>query len=159
MNVPWALTEIDGGSLNSDKLVSHLILTINSVKPVHGDVTNAYDKFVQLQQDAGISELDVVLPPQYFKSCVLDISSISIENHEIYLIFNDLPVGLMADGCSLNTCASDKLTTKYSFITPNARCSSHAADGNIKKNVQIFCCGQNFHCALSINHALLSIEW
>ena len=130
INVPWGLIGIEGDSLDSDKLVSNLIKTMNGVKP--SDV-NAFDPFVQLQRNAGIPEVDVVLPPAYFKSCVLDEAATNIENHEIYLNFNNWPVGMMGDGCFVNNAANDKLTDRFGLVTPAARCSTHAADGNIKR--------------------------
>ena len=69
VTVPWSLTEIQGGSLNADKLCDHLLSTINSI---HHISLNAAS-FVM--QKFG-NDPSVPLPPNYFKVCrVIGFSS------------------------------------------------------------------------------------
>ena len=43
------------------------------------------------------------------------------------------PVAVVADGCSTNVCAGEKLVEKYGMVSPNMRCAAHAADGCLKR--------------------------
>ena len=44
VNVPWALTEIEGGSLNAVKLYDHLLRIISNVHPIPN---NAWDMYLR----------------------------------------------------------------------------------------------------------------
>ena len=128
INIPWKLSEIPGGSLNATKLVTHLLKTIASVKI---PTKNAFDSFIQAQKNAGISDLESEFPPEFFKCC--EIEHCDLDINSISLVFNEWPVVLMADGCYTNNSASTALTNMFGFMSPSARCSSHAADGSVKR--------------------------
>ena len=68
-NIPWSLTEIQGIFLNSNKLTEHLLRTMKDVKPPQA---NAFDQYIAAQRNAGISDLDFELPPEYFKACTME---------------------------------------------------------------------------------------
>ena len=121
VNIPWSLTEIQGGFLNSNKLTEHLLGTMKDVKPPQA---NAFDQYIAAQRNAGIS-------PEYFKACTME--NCDLESKEIKLLFEDWPVGIMGDGCSVNTAANNKFTNIWGLLTPTARCRSHTADGSIKR--------------------------
>ena len=127
INIPWKLSEIPGSSLNATKLVTHLLKTIASVKI---PTKNAFDSFIQAQ-NAGISDLEFEFPPEFFKCC--EIEHCDLDSNSISLVFNEWPVVLMADGCYTNNSASTALTNMFGFMSPSARCSSHAADGSVKR--------------------------
>ena len=57
VNVPWALTEIQGGSLNASKLYKHLLGIISKVHPLK---TNAWDMYMDKMkvQFDGIYSID-----------------------------------------------------------------------------------------------------
>ena len=129
VNIPWGLTEIQGGSLNSKQLEKHLLKTIANAKP---SSENAYSKFIEAQRNSGVSdELQIQIPPEYFKCCTLD--NVNFEPKEILLVSDSWPVGIMGDGCSVNSCASDKLTNVFGLMSPSARCGSHAAEGTLNE--------------------------
>ena len=139
INIPWKLSEIPGSSLSATKLVTHLLKTIASVKiPTKNAFDsfiqaqkNAFDSFIQAQKNAGISDLEFEFPPEFFKCC--EIEHCDLDSNSISLVFNEWPVVLMADGCYTNNSASTALTNMFGFMSPSARCSSHAADGSVKR--------------------------
>ena len=127
LNVPWSLSEIEGGSLNSEKLVTHVFEVIKSVKPI----INSADKDVSRILLQTIEPTDFPKPPKYFEVCTL--LHFSVESKVINLCMMFWPVAIVADGCSTNSCASGKLVSRYGFVSPSMRCSSHAADGSLKR--------------------------
>ena len=132
VHMPWSLTEIPGGSLNAKKLVKHVINTIADIKPVR---ENAYTEVPKILHNLANSnaESGIVIPssqpPEFFKLC----SVVSVEGTEINLEFKEWPVTVMADGCSTNVAAANKLSECFGFVTPNIRCTVHAADGSMKR--------------------------
>ena len=124
--VPWSLTEIPRGSLNTKKSVSHLIHLISTICPVK---ENAYVSVLNHMSNQ-VAENSVISPspPQYFKCCKL----IHI-NKKILLEIKDWPVAIMADGCATNMAASNQLTEYLGFLSPSIHCVVHAADGSVKR--------------------------
>ena len=61
VNISWSLTEIEGGSLNENKLVRHIICTIIEIKP---SKKNAYNEVPKMLQSlaANNPELNVLIP-------------------------------------------------------------------------------------------------
>ena len=78
-------------------------------------------------------ESDLVIPskppPQYFRMCsvVLD------EADNVQLEMNKWPVTIMADGCSANVSAGNKVSECFWLVSPSIRCGAHAADGSLKR--------------------------
>lgn len=125
VNVPWGLTEIDGGSLNAVKLVKHLITLIHSIKPVSN---NAYSEVLK-QLEPLNNGIPLPLPPDYFKCCKLS----KLEQDRIYLEMKHWPTSIMADGCATNNAANNKISDLLGILSPSLRCVVHAADGSIKR--------------------------
>ena len=125
--VPWSLTEIPRGSLNTKKSVSHLIHLISTICPVK---ENAYVSVLNHMSNQ-VAENSVISlsPPQYFKCCKL----IHIDDKKIQLEIEDWSVCIMADGCATNIAASIQLTEYLGFLSPSIRCVVHAADGSVKR--------------------------
>lgn len=113
VTVPWSLTEIQGGSLNADKLCDHLLSTINSIHPISLNAAS----FVA--QKFG-NDPSVPLPPSYFKACSV-ISFSSEEEKIIQLEMLYWPVAVTVDGCSTNIAAGNKLIEKLGLLTPFSR--------------------------------------
>ena len=69
VNAPWALKEIEEGSLNVEKLVDHIITTIISIHhlPLH---SNLYYEILSLVAP-GTECFSPQKPPEYFKICKL----------------------------------------------------------------------------------------
>ena len=61
VNIPWSLTEIEGGSLNVNKLVSHTIIEIKPSKK------NAYNEVPKMLQSlaANNPELNILIPSNF----------------------------------------------------------------------------------------------
>ena len=69
INVPWALKEIEGGSLNAKKLVDHIIATIISIHPLPSN-SNAFHEVLSLVTP-GTEGFSPKKPSEYFKACKL----------------------------------------------------------------------------------------
>lgn len=131
--MPWGLTDIEGGSLNAEKLVTHLIKTIAQIKPLKNNAFEIAPK--KVASLAGIvDDLNIPSPPLYFKLGKIE-DEIDVNKKIIKLVVEDWPLNLMADGCSTNTCASNKISDELGLLSPSLRCVSHAADGTIKRMV------------------------
>ena len=126
ITVPWKLTEIEGGSLNSDKLVDHLIRMIGSIHPLQcQSADQEVSRLLLVNHEAD----SFPKPPLFFHICKLlhmDTTTISLE-------MPFWPVAVTADGCSTNMAAGDKLLAMLGIPTPTMRCGSHAADGSLKR--------------------------
>ena len=48
-------------------------------------------------------------------------------------MFENWPVALVGDGCSVNPKAGELLTTMFGLLSPTTRCSGHAASGSIRR--------------------------
>ena len=93
---------------------------------------SGFDSFIEAQRDNDISDIDLVHPPKsLFQCCRMEICDIASKT--ITLVFVEWPVMLMGDGCAVNNSASTALTNMYGLLSPAARCSSHSADGSIKR--------------------------
>ena len=69
VNVPWALKEIEGGSLNAKKPVDHIIATIISIHPLPPH-SNAFHDILSLVAP-GTEGFCPEKSPEYFKACKL----------------------------------------------------------------------------------------
>ena len=107
INLPWCLTEIIGGSLNSDKLVEHIIGIISSVKPLSNTEKTSV-MFKSAAAEHGITDADFFKTPNYF-DCH-SIENIDWGKKTIQLLLRNWSVLIMADGCSVNVLAGTKLT-------------------------------------------------
>ena len=107
INLPWCLTEIIGGSLNSDKLVEHIIGIISSVKPL-SNTEKASAMFKSAAAEHGITDADFFKTPNYFDCC--SIENIDWGEKTIQPLLRNWPVLIMANGCSVNVLAGTKLT-------------------------------------------------
>ena len=98
-NIPWALTEIERGSLNTTKLISHVL----KVKvAVHPETNPALHKFIEqdIRDNIAASHIDLPWTPMYFECCQSE--SIDWKNKTVQLIFRNWPKAIMADWCSVN---------------------------------------------------------
>ena len=99
--MPWGLTAIRGRSLNADKLVQHLIQTIDKVNPPK---ISAYSEApTKLQRLSMVDDLSVPNPPHFFKLGSLENLDPNKKIAEI--VVTDWPINLMADSCATNICA------------------------------------------------------
>ena len=71
------------------------------------------------------------MPPAYFKCCKL----LKYQTECIELEFVNWPTAVMADGCSSNVAANNKITELLGILSPSLRCVVHAADGSMKRMV------------------------
>ena len=108
VNIPWSLTEIERGTLNANKLVRHIICAIIEIKPLKNNVYHKVPKMLKSLAN---------LPPQYFKMC-----SYLSGGKPIQLEMTDWPVTIMADGCSTNVSAGNKISECFGLMSPNLRC-------------------------------------
>ena len=129
VNVPWSLTEIEGGSLNSAKLEDHILRIISRVHPVPVNATSALYREAERQN---IDGWDVIpKPPILFDCC--ELTSVDFVVKKIEFLLKNWPVAVVGDGCSTNSCAMKNLVDYIGLVTPSARCTSHAADGSMKR--------------------------
>ena len=126
INVPWSLTEIEGGSLNAKKLIRHIIETIAEVKPIKNNAFVSIEDAMKKQRSILVPEYR---PPQFFKMCSL----LSVTETTIDLECKEWPVTIMADGCSVNVSAGNQLADCFGLVSPSLRCVVHAADGSLKR--------------------------
>ena len=72
LNVPWGLKKIEGGSLNAEKLVFHLINIMNIIRPIKNsafqEVRGQLDLITKENKDFIAPDSP---PPDFFKSCTL----------------------------------------------------------------------------------------
>ena len=130
-NVPWGLTKIQGGSLNSVKLVHHVFNIINSVHPLNESekASSCFRKSLTDERGVDVGELPNL--PDYFECCKID--EIDWEAGKVSLVFEHWPVAIMDDGCRVNIATGNILTGRYGLLSPTARCSVHAGDGSLKR--------------------------
>ena len=126
--VPWRLVEIPGGSLDSEKLMVHLI---NMIKSIHSLGENSSDKEVSRLLLRELEPDQFPRPPQFFEVCKLLHFDSAV--HIINLEMPYWPLAVTADGCSTNVAAGDKPLERLGLFSPNMRCGSHAADGSLKR--------------------------
>lgn len=62
-----------------------------------------------------------------------DIESCDFDNKSISLCFDEWPVALVGDGCSVNPKAGRTMLEWYGLISPTTRCSGHSASGSIRR--------------------------
>ena len=71
------------------------------------------------------------VPPSLFRCYKLE--SVDSDEKNIRLCFENWPLAVVGDGCSVNKKVGEKLTTEIGLISPTTRCSGHAATGSIKR--------------------------
>ena len=130
-NAPVSLHEIEGGSMNKEKLSVELISVINEIKPI----TQHESAFACFVRDNGLAVAGLaqgpVTPPEFFECCT--IKSHDNENKKLELSFPNWPVCVTADGCSTNSSAINLLVDSISILSPDARCSAHACHGSERR--------------------------
>ena len=131
INLPWMLEEIPGGSLNSDKLISHLFHVMSSIQQAQSPSIETADKEITRILLTSMELNDFPKPPEYFKCCRL--LSYDLDPNIIELEFLACPILVSADGCSTNTKAGREIVEKYGFVCLCLRCAVHAADGTLKR--------------------------
>ena len=121
-----------GGSMDHKKLVNQLIKIICEVRKFRDPSFNsAVSEFIRLFE---LKFPDTIAPsdlPVIFK-CT-EIESCDFENKNIELRFDEWPVALVGDGCSVNSKAGETLLHWFGLIAPTTRCSGHAASGSIRR--------------------------
>ncbi|XP_072024708.1 uncharacterized protein [Amphiura filiformis] len=68
-------------------------------------------------------------PPKFLKMCKLTGMNESTINVQCSHWAN----AISQDGCATNFAATRKLTQEYGILTPSSRCTSHTADGTLKR--------------------------
>ena len=131
-NIPWALTSIEGGSMNSIKLCSQIMSIISSINKFKFGITfeNAATTFFKEFSYKYPNDMSPT-PPSIFKCTTIE--NLDLEEKKIDLLFENWPVALVGDGCSVNTKAGEILTTQIGLVSPTTRCSAHAASGSIRR--------------------------
>ena len=105
-----------------------IVNIIHEVKPVTGE--SAYSFFIK-DPALGDRPEGAISPPQYFKCCT--VANIDYDLKKINLLFQNWPVCIAADGCSTNSASLDFLVDKIGLLSPNTRCSAHAAHGSARR--------------------------
>ena len=59
-------------------------------------------------------------------------SVVSVEAEDIQLEMNQWPMTIMADGCSTNFSAGNKISECFGLISPSIGCVAHASEGSKK---------------------------
>ena len=126
--LPWGLTAIQGGLLNANKLVQHLIQTISEVKQLKISTYSEAPK--KLQRLSMIYDLSVPNPPHFFKLGSLENLD---PNKTVEIVVPDWLVNFMADGCVTNLCASRDISEQLELLSPSIRCTSYVVDRTIKR--------------------------
>ena len=129
-NVPWALTEIDGGSMDANKLCSQVVSIISNVNKFTFATDNAAQCFLRDYSKKFPEEIPTS-PPSIFKCTTYE--HIDWEERKIELLFENWPVALVGDGCSVNKKAGEILTSHIGLLSPTTQCSAQAANGTIRR--------------------------
>ena len=128
-NIPWALTKIPGGSMDSQKLCDQIITQIATInKPKE---TADREFLTQLRLHHEEEGTICPLPPMFFKCCTLE--SVDFIQKKIQLVFENWPVAIVADCCKVNQKAGEMLTEECGLLSPTTRCSAHAGSGTLKR--------------------------
>ena len=126
----WCLNQEHDGSLNTDKLVEHLIDSINKIRPVQN---NTFEEITIKLENISKRESKFVkpsaTPPLFLKACKLE----NVTATEVLLSIEDWPTVIMGDSCSANIATGTKLNDYLGLLTPSIRCTIPAADGSIKR--------------------------
>ena len=64
-----------------------------------------------------------------FKFCTLDAVDFQEKKNQL---FQNWPLALVGDGCSINRKAGEVLSEQIGLLSPTTRCSAHSASGSIK---------------------------
>ena len=78
-----------------------------------------------------IDVLSVPNPTHLFKLGSLE--NLDSNKKIVEIVVPNWPVKLMTDGCATNVCASRNISQQLGLLSPSVRCSSHTADGTIKR--------------------------
>lgn len=134
VNIPWCLTKIPGGSLNTEKLINHLFKTIKSIYPLSANEIASTHFYQLLTDKRGVRITDAPQLPIYFDCCMLE--SVGWDLGVVHLNFENWSVSITADGCQVNVAAGKKLSEEYGLLLPTTCCTVHAAYGSIKRMVK-----------------------
>ena len=132
VNLPWALSDIPGGSMDHTKLEKQLLDVIGKVKifkdPSFEAATNKFISLFNLQFPKVIppSVLPLIFKCTTIESCDFDVKT-------IHLVFNEWPVALVADGCGVNPKARKILFEIFGLLSPGTVCSGHSAIGSLRR--------------------------
>ena len=129
-NVPWALTEIDGGFMDETKLCSQVVNIISNVNNFRFVTDNAALFFLRDYSKKFPEEIPPS-PPSIFKCTTYE--HIDWGERKLELFFENWPVALVGDGCSVNKKAGEILTSHIGLLLLTTRCSAHAASGTIRR--------------------------
>ena len=129
-NIPWALTTIPGGSMDNKKLVSQILTVISKLKKFKNDDVDAASAFLKQYRETFPDTIPPVIPS--FVACC-SLVEVDLVAKNLHLKFDNWPVALIGDGCSVNKLAGKKLGEQIGLVSPNTRCTSHAATGSIRR--------------------------
>ena len=129
LTLPWALTKIQGRSLNASKLCDQIFNTMICIHPV------------QEAADAGIAKalfqyhvrLNVPCPPSYCKFC--QVLHFSEETKTTEFIILNWFTAISAHGCSTNMSSGNKLVESLGLTPPFLRYDCSNKDNNWEKTV------------------------
>ena len=99
-NLPWALTCIPGGSMDHVKLVKQLISVITSVKKFRSVFNDSESEFLSSFEKKCPDTIPPSNLPLIFKCTVIE--KLDLDDTTIELRFDEWPVALVSDGCSVN---------------------------------------------------------
>ena len=126
--VPWALTEIDDGSMDANKVWSQVVNIISNVNKFTFGTDNAGQRFLRDFSKKFPEEIPPS-PPASFKCTAYE--DIDWEERKIELLFSNWPVASVGDACSVKN-AGEILTSHIGLLSPTTRCSAHAASCAIR---------------------------
>ena len=130
LNVPYCLSKMKGGVTgvdNANAIISNVAAIIECDNTAKQEVLSSFnDEF------SDVPNYIAPTPPEYFKiGNFLDrdqeLMSITIQDHDRFPIVN------IGNGVAVNIKGACVLRELYGFMSPDFRCSAHAASGSIKR--------------------------
>ena len=103
---------MQGRTLNTDKLVRHLIQTISKVKPPKISAYSEAPK--KLEKLSMVDDLSVPNPPHFFK--LESFENLNPNKKIVEIVVPDWPLNLMADGCAIDVCASRDISEQLGLL-------------------------------------------
>ena len=132
VNLPWALTNIPGGSMDHSKLVHQLISVITSIKKFRNPTfLNAESEFRAEFLKKNPDEIPPSSLPVILKCTAVE--KLDFDTKTLELRFDEWPVAVVGDGCSVNPKAVEYLSKVFGLISPGTICSGHSAVGSIRR--------------------------
>ena len=114
------------------KLLNQLVKMIAQVKKFRDSSFNCgAEQFIRLFEQKYPSLIAPSDIPVIFKCTSIEICD--FEKKEIQLCFNEWPIALVGDGCSVNSKAGETFFVRFGLLAPTTRCSGHAASGSIRR--------------------------